>query len=140
METPETVNLMKVFLMTCQNHLARLVREAIAASLIAFYWANLMKVFLMTCQNHLARLVREAIAANLIAFYWIQSAYNLSNMISKHWDHPTAYKMILKPLITRGNITLIPREVTQEKVVENLKIEKNENKRKNKNKFKKEND
>ena len=74
--------------------------------------------------------VREAIAAGLMTFYWIQSAYNLSDMISKHWDHPTACPMILKLLITRGNITLIPREATQEKVIENLKIEKNENKKK----------
>ena len=28
--------------------------------------------------------VREAIAAKLIAFYWIQSAYNLSDMLSEH--------------------------------------------------------
>ena len=42
------------------------------------------------------RRVREAIAPKLIAFYWIQSAYNLSDMLSKHWDHPTVYPMILK--------------------------------------------
>ena len=59
--------------------------------------------------------VKEAIAAKLMAFYWIQSGYNLSDMLSKHWDHPTVYPMILKLLITRGNITLIPREATQEK-------------------------
>ena len=59
--------------------------------------------------------VREAIAAKLMAFYWIQSAYNLSDMLSKHWDHPTVYPMVLKLLITRGNITLIPKEATQEK-------------------------
>ena len=45
-----------------------------------------------------------------ISFYWIQSAYNLSDMLSKHWDHPTVYPMILKLLITRGNITLIPKD------------------------------
>ena len=68
--------------------------------------------------------VREAIAAELMAFYWIQSAYNLSdNMFSKHWDHPTVYPMILKLLITRGNITLVPREATQEKEQEILKIQ-----------------
>ena len=50
-----------------------------------------------------------------MAFYWIQSAYNLSDMLSEHWDYPTVYPMILKLLITRGNITLIPREATQEK-------------------------
>ena len=59
--------------------------------------------------------VREAIAAKVMAFYWIQSAYNLSDMLSKHWDHPTVYQMILKLLITRGNITLILREAAQEK-------------------------
>ena len=37
-----------------------------------------------------------------MAFYWIQSAYNLSDMLSKHWDHPTVYPIILKSLITRG--------------------------------------
>ena len=58
---------------------------------------------------------REAIAAKLMAFYWIQSAYNLSDMLSKHWDHPTVYPMILKLLVTRGNTTLIPKEATQEK-------------------------
>ena len=79
--------------------------------------------------------VREAIAAKLMAFYWIQSAYNLSDMLSKHWDHPSVYPMILKLLITRGNITLIPREATQEKEKEilnpqkeNLRIEEKQNK------------
>ena len=41
-------------------------------------------------------------------------------MLSKHWDHPTVYPMILKLLITWGNITLIPREATQEKEKEIL--------------------
>ena len=50
-----------------------------------------------------------------MAFYWIQTAYNLSDMLSKHWDRPSVYPMILKLLITMGNITLIPREATQEK-------------------------
>ena len=79
--------------------------------------------------------VREAIAAKLMAFYWIQSAYNLSDMLSKHCDHPSVYPMILKLLITRGNITLIPREATQEKEKEilnpqkeKLKIEEKQNK------------
>ena len=65
--------------------------------------------------------VREAIAAKLMAFYWIQSAYNLSDMLSKHWDHSTVYPMILKLLITWGNITLIPKEATQEREKEILK-------------------
>ena len=59
--------------------------------------------------------VREAFAAKLMAFYWIQSAYNLSDMLSKHWDHPTVYPVILKLLITRDNITLILKKATQEK-------------------------
>ena len=64
--------------------------------------------------------VREAIVAKLMAFYWIRSAYNLSDMLSKHWDHQTVYPMILKLLITRGNITLIPREANQDKEKEIL--------------------
>ena len=72
--------------------------------------------------------VREVIAAKLMAFYWIQSAYNLSDMLSKHWDRAPVYPMILKLLITRGNITLIPREATQEK--ENLKMQPEKEKKK----------
>ena len=82
--------------------------------------------------------VREAIAAKLMAFYWIQSAYNLSDTLSKHWDHPTVYPMILKLLllITRSNVTLIPREATQEKEKEILnpqpeKLKNNEKENKN---------
>ena len=57
--------------------------------------------------------VREAIAAKLMAFYWTQSAYTLSDRLSKHWDPPpTVYPMIHKLLLTRGN-TLIPKEVRQ---------------------------
>ena len=55
-----------------------------------------------------------------MAFYWIQPAYNLSDMLSKHWDHHTVYQMILKLLIPRGIIILIPREATQEKEKEIL--------------------
>ena len=76
--------------------------------------------------------VREAIAAKLMAFYWIQSAFNLSDMLSKHWDHPTVYQMMLKLLITRGNITLIPKEATQEKEKENLKLQPEKLKKKEK--------
>ena len=76
--------------------------------------------------------VREAIAAKFIAFYWIQSAYNLSDMLSKQWDHPTVYPMILQLLITKGNITLIPKEATQEKEKENLKLQPEKLKKKEK--------
>ena len=67
--------------------------------------------------------VREALAAKLMAFYWIQSAYNLSDLLSKHWDHPIVYPMILKFLIIRGNIAVVPKEATQEKEKENLKLQ-----------------
>ena len=42
------------------------------------------------------------------------------------------YQMILKSLITRGNITLIPKEATQEKQKENLKLQPEKLKKKNK--------
>ena len=41
--------------------------------------------------------------------------------------------MILKLLITRGNITLISKEATEEKEKENTMIEKKENKKKENN-------
>ena len=44
-------------------------------------------------------------------------------MLSKHWDHPTVYPMVLKLLITRGNITLTHKEATQEKEKGNLKLQ-----------------
>ena len=58
--------------------------------------------------------VREAIAAKIIDFHWIQSEYNLSDMLSKHWQHNKIYPMIQKLLITYGPITLIPRSATEE--------------------------
>ena len=51
-------------------------------------------------------------------------------MLSKHWNHPTVYTMILKLLITRGNITLIRRELTQEKEKEKFKIQSEKVKKK----------
>ena len=104
--------------------------------------ASLAHSTLTKCHNILAfHRVREAIAAKLMPFYWIESAYNLSDMLSKNLDHPTVYPMILKLLITRGNITLIPRETTQEKEKEkgNLKMQSEKvKKKKNKNNIKKE--
>ena len=95
--------------------------------------ATLPHSTLTKCHNNLAfHRVWEAIAAKLMAFYWIQSAYNLSDMLSNHWNHPTAYQMILKLLITRGNIALIPREATQEKEKENFKIQPEKVKKKEK--------
>ena len=65
-----------------------------------------------------------------MAYYWIQSTHSLSDVLSKHWDHPSVYPMILKLLITRGNITLIPKEATEEKEKENYITENKENKKK----------
>ena len=36
-------------------------------------------------------------------------------MLSKHWDHPSVYNMIMKLLITREPIILMPKEATQDK-------------------------
>ena len=104
--------------------------------------ATLPHSTLSKCHNILAfHSVREAIAAKIMAFYWIQSAYNLSDMLSKHWDHPCVYPMILKLLIARGNITLIPKEATQEKEKENFKMQTEKDKKKQKQKdIKKEKD
>ena len=65
-----------------------------------------------------------------MAFYGIQSAYNFSDMLSKHCNHPTVYPLTLKLLLTRGSITLIPREATEEK--ENFKIQPEKVKKKEK--------
>ena len=59
--------------------------------------------------------VKGAIASKIIAYHWIRTGYNLSDMLSKHWDQPSVYNMIMKLLITRGPITLIPKEATQDK-------------------------
>ena len=61
--------------------------------------------------------VREATASKILAHHWIRTGYNLSDMLSKHWDHPSVYNMIMKLLITRGPIILIPQEATQDKPI-----------------------
>ena len=58
--------------------------------------------------------VKEAIASKIIAHDWIRTGYNLSYMLSEHWDHPSVYNMIMKLPITRGPIILIPKEATQD--------------------------
>ena len=66
-------------------------------------------------QNILAfHRVREAIAAKIIDFHWIQLEYNLSDMLSKHWEHNKIFQMIQKLLITCDPITLIQRAATEE--------------------------
>ena len=104
--------------------------------------ATLSHSTLTKCHNILAfHRVREAIAAKIMALYWIQSAYNLSDLLSKHWDHPSVYPMILKLLITRRNITLIPKEATEEKEKYNFKLQTEKEKKKEKQKIiKKDND
>ena len=64
---------------------------------------------------HAYHRVREAIESRIVAYHRIKMGYNLSDMLSKHWDHPSVYNMIMKLLITRGPITLIPEEATQDK-------------------------
>ena len=59
--------------------------------------------------------VREAISSKILAYHWIRTGYNLSDMLSKHWDHHSVYNIIMKLLITRGPIMLIPKEGTQDK-------------------------
>ena len=58
--------------------------------------------------------VKEAIAAKIIDFHWIQSEYNLSDMLSKHWEHKKIYPMIQKFFITCGPVTLILISATEE--------------------------
>ena len=58
--------------------------------------------------------VREAMASNICDFHWIQSKYNLSDMLSKHWEHIKIFPMIRKLIITCGPITLIPRQPAEE--------------------------
>ena len=58
--------------------------------------------------------VREAIAAKIIDFHWIKSEYNLSYMLSKHWEHNKIFPMIQILLITCGPITLILKSATEE--------------------------
>ena len=66
--------------------------------------------------NTLAHYIfREAIPSKILAYHWIQTGYNISDMLSKHWDHQYVYNMSMKLLIARGPITLIPRDTTQEK-------------------------
>ena len=61
--------------------------------------------------------VREAIASKILPYHWIRTGYNLSDMLSKHWDHPSVYNMIMTLRITRGPIILIPKEATQDKPI-----------------------
>ena len=66
---------------------------------------------------------------------------NDTQVTNMDWDNLPVYPMILKLLITKGYITLIPREATQEKENDNLKMQPEKVKKKEKQeKIKKEND
>ena len=52
--------------------------------------------------------VMDAIASKILAYHWIRTGYNLSDMLSRHWYQPSVYDMIMKLLITRGPMRLIP--------------------------------
>ena len=57
-------------------------------------------------------LFRIAIATKIIYFLWIQSEYNLTCMLSKHWELIKLFPMIQKLLITYDLIPLISRSAT----------------------------
>ena len=57
--------------------------------------------------------VREAITTKIIDFHLIQSKYNLSKTLSKHWEPMKILPMIIRLLITCDPITLIPRSATE---------------------------
>ena len=68
----------------------------------------------------------------MISFYWIQFAFNLSDMLSKHWDHPTVYPMILKAAdYKRKHYTCLKGSNTR-KENENLKMQPERVKKKEK--------
>ena len=57
-------------------------------------------------------LFRKAIATTIIYFLWIQSEYNLSYMLSKHWELLKILQVLQKLLITIDLIALISRSAT----------------------------
>ena len=70
----------------------------------------------------------------------IQWGGSIRNTFPMKSTDPTVYPTILKLLITRGNITLILREATQEEEKKNFKIQPEKcNRKENKNNIKKEN-
>ena len=57
----------------------------------------------------LPQLFRTTISAKIIYFLWIQSEYNLSCMLSKHWELLKILQVIRKLLIIQYLIPLISR-------------------------------
>ena len=60
----------------------------------------------------LPQLFRKATASKIIYFQWIQSEYNLSCMLSKHWGFLKILQVIQKLLILLELIPLISRSAT----------------------------
>ena len=60
----------------------------------------------------LPQLFRKATASKIIYFLWIQSEYNLSCMLSKHWELLKILQVIQKLLILLDLIPLISRSAT----------------------------
>ena len=60
----------------------------------------------------LPQLFRKATASKIIYFLWIQSEYNLSCMLSKHWEFLKILQVIQKLLILYDLIPLISRSAT----------------------------
>ena len=57
-------------------------------------------------------LFRKAIATKIIYFLWIQSEYNLSGMLSKHWELLKNLQVLQKLLITNDLFPLISWSAT----------------------------
>ena len=57
-------------------------------------------------------LFRKAIATKIIYFLWIQSEYNLSCMLRKHWEILKILQVVQKLLISNDLIPLISRSAT----------------------------
>ena len=60
----------------------------------------------------LPQLFRTTISAKIIYFLWIQSGYNLSCMLSKHWELLKTLRVSQKLLILQYLIPLISRSAT----------------------------
>ena len=60
----------------------------------------------------LPQLFRKATASTIIYFLWIQSEYNLSCLLSKHWVLLKTLQVIQKLLILKYLIPLISRSAT----------------------------
>ena len=106
-------------------------------SSLASFQCSLLHHLHLSSDLGLSKYVNQHSHLNLSRNVRLSVLYDLDfNMLSKDWVHPTVNPMILKLLITRGNITLIPKEATQEREKENFKLQpeklkKKENKEKN---------